>query len=109
MAAEALTEGIADAAERVTAEATRVERIKERKRGEVDLWDFVPYIGEIWGGNLNEFEDLDLAFDRFVARTVSAVIADAEEQASCSFANRAEIEDLVRCGLGLPILLENPF
>lgn len=108
VAAEALTEGIADAAEKVSAEATRVEHIKERKRGEIDMWDFVPYIGEIWGGSLNEFEDLDLAFDRFVARTVSAVIADAEEQASCSFANRAEIEDLVRCGLGLPMLLENP-
>lgn len=108
VAAEALTEGIADAAERVSAEATRVEQIKERKRGEIDLWDFVPYIGEIWGGSLNEFEDLDLAFDRFVARTVSAVVAEAEERAGCSFVNHVEIEDLVRCGVGLPLLLENP-
>jgi hypothetical protein len=107
-AAEALTEGIADAAEKVSTEATRVEQIKERKRGQIDMWDFVPYIGEIWGGSLNEFEDLDLDFDRFVARTVSAVVADAEERAGCSFVNHAEIEDLVRCGLGLPILLENP-
>ncbi len=108
IAAEALTEGIADAAEKVSAEATRVEQIKERKRGEIDLWDFVPYIGEIWGGSLNEFEDLDLAFDRFVAATISAVIGEAEERAGCSFAHRAEIEDLVRCGLGLPMLLANP-
>ncbi len=106
-AAEALTEGVADAAESVSAEAARVEHIKERKRGELDLWDFVPYIGEVWGGSLNEFEDLDLAFDRFVERTVSAVIAEAEKRAGCSFANRAEIEDLVRCALGLPMLLEN--
>ena len=109
VAAEALTEGIADAAEKVSAEATRVEQIKERKRGQIDMWDFVPYIGEIWGGSLNEFEDLDLAYDRFVARTVSAVVADAEERAGCSFVNHAEIEDLVRCGLGVPMLLENPF
>ena len=109
VAAEALTEGIADAAEKVSADATRVEHIKERKRGEIDLWDFVPYIGEIWGGSLNEFEDLDLAFDRFVARTVSAVVAETEERAGMSFVNRAEIEDLVRCGLGVPMLLENPY
>ena len=107
VAAEALTEGIADAAEKVTAEATRVAQIKERKRSEIDMWDFVPYIGAIWGGSLNEFEDLDLAFDRFIWRTVSTVIADAEQRAGCSFANRAEIEDVVRCGLGLPLLLES--
>lgn len=109
LAAEALTEGIADAAEKVSAEATRVEHIKERKRNEIDLWDFVPYIGAIWGGSLNEFEDLDLAFDRFVARTVSAVVAEAEERAGISFVNHMEIEELVRCGLGVPLLLENPY
>ncbi len=107
VAAEALTEGIADAADRVSAEAMRVGQIKERKRGGIDMWDFVPYIGAIWSGSLNEFEDLDLEFDRFVDRTVSAVIADAEQRAGCSFANRAEIEDVVRCGLGLPIMLES--
>lgn len=51
----------------------------------------------------------DRAFDRFVARTVSAVVAEAEERAGCSFVNHMEIEELVRCGLGVPLLLENPY
>ena len=108
-AVEALTEGISDAAEKVAAEATRVEQIKERERNKVDLWEFVPYIGGIWGGSLNEFEDLDLAYDRYVDRVVNSVITAAEQRAGASLANREELEDIVRCGLGLPMLLENPF
>ncbi|HVV16447.1 MAG TPA: DUF4157 domain-containing protein [Polyangia bacterium] len=108
-AGEALTEGIADAAERVAAEANRVEQLKEKERNKIDLWEFVPGIGDIWGGSLNQFEDLDLAYDRYVDRVVNTVITAAEQRAGCSLANRDELEDIVRCGIGLPMLLENPF
>lgn len=108
-AVEALTEGIADAAEKVAAEANRIEQIKERERNKVDLWEFVPVIGDIWGGSLNQFEDMDLAYDRFVDRVVNTVITAAEQRAGASLANRDELEDIVRCGIGLPMMLENPF
>lgn len=107
-AVEALTEGISDAAEKVAAEATRIERIKERERSKVDMWEFVPYIGGIWGGSLNQFEDIDLAFDRFIDRQVNTVITAAEQRAGASLANRAELEDIVRCGIAVPMLLESP-
>ncbi len=108
-AVEALTEGIADAAEKVAAEANRIEQIKERERNKIDLWEFVPVIGDIWGGSLNQFEDMDLAYDRFVDRVVNTVITAAEQRAGASLANREELEDIVRCGIGLPMMLENPF
>ncbi|HVY37305.1 MAG TPA: DUF4157 domain-containing protein [Polyangia bacterium] len=108
-AVEALTEGIADAAEKVAAEANRIEQIKERERNKIDLWEFVPVIGDIWGGSLNQFEDMDLAYDRFVDRVVNTVITAAEQRAGASPANREELEDIVRCGIGLPMMLENPF
>lgn len=107
--AEALTEGIADAAEKVAAETNRVEQIKQKERDKIDLWEWVPGIGDIWGGSLNQFEDLDLAYDRYVDRVVHSVIAAAEQQAGASLAKRDELEDIVRCGIGLPLMLENPF
>ena len=107
-AAEMLTEGIANAAEKVSAEAERLEAFKEMERNKIDLWDFVPGIGLIWGGKLNQFEDVEMAYDRYVDTIVRDVITEAERQAGCSFANRAEVEEVVRCGMGIPLLLENP-
>jgi Domain of unknown function (DUF4157) len=107
-ATELLTEGIADAAEKVGAEAERLEQLKEMERNKIDLWDFVPWIGAIWGGSLNQFEDLELAYDRYVDNVVRDVITQAERRAGCSFANRTALEEVVRCGLGTPLLLENP-
>ncbi|MES1165980.1 MAG: DUF4157 domain-containing protein [Verrucomicrobiota bacterium] len=106
-AAEMLTAGIADAAEEIAAEVERLERLKEMERNKIDLWDFVPGIGLIWGGALNQFEDLEMAHDRYVDRRIRDIIAAAERRAGCSFANRSGLEDLVRCGVGIPLLLEH--
>jgi hypothetical protein len=107
-AAEVFTERVANAAEMVAAEAERLEQLKEMERNKIDLWDFVPWIGAIWGGSLNRFEDLELAYDRYVDRVVWDVIGQAERDSGCSFVNRGALEEVVRCGMGIPILLENP-
>ena len=101
------SESVADAAENVEVEAERLAKFEEMKRNKIDLWDFVPVIGDIGGGNLNEFEDLHLAHDRWVDRVVKDVIDQAEWRAGQSFANRKELEDIVRIGMGLPVLLEH--
>jgi len=101
-----ISEGIAEAAEGVATEAERLDKFKEMERNKIDLWDFVPGIGEIWGGKLNEFEDLELAFDRWVDQVVDDVIARIEDRAGCSMSNREAFGEIVRIGIGLPVLLE---
>lgn len=105
-AMDLISEGIAEAAEGVAREAERLDRFKEMERNKIDLWDFVPGIGEIWGGKLNEFEDLELAFDRWVDQVVNDVIVRIEDRAGCSMANREAFGEVVRIGIGLPVLLE---
>ncbi|WP_178133964.1 eCIS core domain-containing protein [Vineibacter terrae] len=107
VAVDLFSEGVADAAENVEAEAERLAKFEEMQRSKIDLWDFVPGIGEIWGGNLNEFEDLELAHDRWLDKVVKDVVDQAEWRAQRSFGNRSEIEEIVRIGLGLPVLLEH--
>jgi hypothetical protein len=99
---------VAKAAEKISTEAERLEKLNEMERSKTDLWDFVPGSGLIWGGNPNQFEDLDLAFDRYIEKGGRTVITSAEEQACCSLADRASLEAIVRCGIEIPMLMENP-
>jgi hypothetical protein len=107
VAVDAFGDGIADAAENVQFEAERLIKLQEMERNKIDLWDFVPWIGQIWGGALNESEDLILAHDRWIDQVVRDVIKRAEWGARSSLANRPALEDIVRIGMGLPVLLEH--
>ena len=107
VAVDLFSEGIADAAENVQFEAERLEKFEEMQRNKIDLWEFVPGIGDIWGGSLNEFEDLELAYDRWVDQVVKDVLAKAEWRAGQSLPDRPALAEVIRIGLGLPVLLEH--
>jgi hypothetical protein len=100
-------EGIADAAENVEAEAERLTKLQEMARGKLDLWDFVPGIGAIWGGNLNQFETAELAHDRWIDQVVEDVIARAVWRAGATFGNRPALQEIVRVGMAMPSFLEH--
>lgn len=102
-----ISEGIANAAENTAFEMERLEKFKEMQRQKIDLWDFVPYIGAIWGGKLNEFEDIEMAFDRWIDQVVKDTVDKIEWQAKASLSNREAISEVVRIGMGLPLLLEH--
>jgi hypothetical protein len=96
-----------DAAENVEVEAERLTKFEEMRRAKIDLWDLVPGIGNIWGGNLNEFEDLEMAHDRWTDQVVKDVIDQAEWRVGASLVNRPQLDDVIRVGMGLPVLLEH--
>jgi hypothetical protein len=106
-AVDLFAEGVADAAENVELEAERLTKFQEMQRSKVDLWDFVPGIGAIWGGNLNQFEDIELAHDRWIDQVVEDVIVRAEYRAGCTFGNRLDLKDIVRVGMAMPSFLEH--
>jgi hypothetical protein len=107
--ASQFVDSVANAAENVAVEADRLAALKEKQRARIDIDEFVPGIGAIWGGRLNEFEDLELAFDGWVDAVVKDVIAGSEWKVGLCFdgTTRQTLENVVRTAMGLPILLEH--
>jgi Domain of unknown function (DUF4157) len=87
---ELLTARTADAAESVRTSLEREASLREAARAAAqddDSWvDWIPLIGDLFGGNLNAGEDQELAADRersardaYVQRTVNQVVTDIQE------------------------------
>ena len=102
-------DSVANAAETVAVEAERLAALEERQRARIDIQEFLPIVGDLWGGRLNEFEDLELAFDAWVDAVVKDVIAGSEWKVGLCFegTTRQNLENVVRTAMGLPILLEH--
>jgi hypothetical protein len=105
---EVMTARTASASERVRATAERMVKAEEERANKVSFWDFVPLIGDIWGGELNAGEDAMLRQEREVLALIADVIGGVEqaEQRSLAPAERAELGQLVRAALATPLLLE---
>ena len=104
---EAFSERTAEAAEKVHASVERQSSL-EKAASEVDdssWWDWVPIIGDIFGGSLNAGESQELAAQRegeerkkFVAEVVEAAIRDieADKRATLGPDQRAEVVEFVQ-------------
>lgn len=109
---EALTEGSAKAGEIVRSQAERQAAVKAREEEQSSSWwEWVPIIGDIWGGSLNVGEDEALRQDRErqqIDNLIKEIIDDLEKTEQRSFApqRRQEIEDVIRTAISLPGLLE---
>jgi hypothetical protein len=78
----------------------------ERRESEISWWEFVPVIGDIWGGDLNAGESEDPALSRATEQAIQDVIKDVEaaEQRSLSEEERAELDQLVRAAVTTSII-----
>jgi len=105
---EVLSERTASASERVHATAERMARAEEERESKISLWDFVPFIGDIWGGELNAGEDDMIRQEREILALIADVIGGVEqaEKRSLGPAERAELGQLVRAALATPLVIE---
>jgi Domain of unknown function (DUF4157) len=104
---EAFSERTAEAAESVhesVARQTALEAAAEQP-DDSSWWDWIPIIGDIWGGNLNAGESETLAAGReaeqrekLIKQTIDAVIHDLEQdkQATLGPEQRQDVEEFVR-------------
>jgi hypothetical protein len=90
--------------EQAKAKAEREEKAEEG----LDWQEFIPFIGMIWGGSLNEGEDEMIRDDRFIQNMIEDIIKEIEfsEQRSFDGDRRREIEDLVRAAIAAPMIGE---
>jgi hypothetical protein len=98
----------AEAASHVRDEAEAEARLAEERESRIDWVEFVPLVGDIYGGALNEGEDEQLASDRHVKALIDDIIAEVEHEERRTLAPqaRAEIEELVRAGIAAPYLAD---
>jgi hypothetical protein len=71
--------------------------------------DFVPLIGDIYGGSLNEGEDEILGREDLVRTAVSELILEIEfeEKRTLGPEKRLEVDELFRAAIGAPMLAEH--
>jgi hypothetical protein len=106
-AVEMLGERTAQASEFVRQQA-EAEAAREEKEEGLSWEDFIPFIGDVWGGSLNVGEDEILREERFIRDEIEDIIKEIEfnEKRSLGPQERREIEDLVRAAIGAPMLAE---
>jgi hypothetical protein len=106
-AIELLSERTAEAGTTVRKMA-EAEAAREDERSGLDWEDFIPYIGAIWGGSLNEGESEWLRQRDFIEKVIADAIAEVEltEKRSLGPQERQEVEDLVRVGIATPLFGE---
>jgi hypothetical protein len=105
----ALEEGTAHAAEQIRDDAEAQARAAAEKEDSLGDWqEWIPFIGDIWGGSLNEGEDEYLRQQRFYAAVVEDVIKriEHEEQRTIGGTQREELRDLIKAGIAAPYLLD---
>lgn len=105
----ALEEGTAEASEQIRADAEQqAQRAAEKEESLGDWQEWIPFIGDIWGGSLNEGEDEFLRQQRFYGDVVEDVIkrVEFEEQRTLGPKERADLADLVRAGIAAPYMVE---
>lgn len=106
----ALEEGTAEASEQIRADAEQQAKREAEKEDSLGDWqEWIPFIGDIWGGSLNEGEDEYLRQQRFYADVVEDVInrVEFEEQRTLGPKERADLADLVRAGIAAPYMVED--
>ncbi|HEF4760907.1 TPA: DUF4157 domain-containing protein [Pseudomonas putida] len=103
---ETFTEGTARVGEAVQAQEERAVAVEKEREDQVDFWAWVPLIGDIWGGSLNEGEDEMLRQEREIATLVKATIDDVEksEQRTLGEPERRELEQLIRTAIASPLV-----
>jgi hypothetical protein len=96
----------AEAAETLRTEAEDRARRDEERESELHWEEFIPFIGDIWGGSLNEGEDDLLRETRYVDAVIEDVIAEVEEaeRRSLGAERRQQIRELIRAAMGSPYL-----
>jgi len=97
---------MADAAEGARADAA-AEDAREADKSAFEWQDFIPIIGDLWGGSLNEGESEILRERDALEALLKDIIAEVEftEQRSLDAKARAELEELVRVGIALPLMV----
>ncbi|WP_307853191.1 DUF4157 domain-containing protein [Kitasatospora sp. RG8] len=105
-AIETLTARTAHAGEVVREQAEQVERERQKRESGIDFWDFVPLIGDVWGGSLNEGEDQELRRAQEVSQLIRGTIADVEatEHRTLGPAERQELDQLIRAAITSPLI-----
>jgi hypothetical protein len=92
----------AAAAEKAHAHAAR----DAAKEEEISWWEFVPIIGDLWGGELNAGEDALLQRDRELDKDIREAIAavEEEEQRSLNPEERKVVEETFRAAIAASLL-----
>jgi len=105
----ALTEGTARAGEAVQEQVAKMEAAEKAREDRIDVWDWVPLIGDIWGGSLNEGEDEIIRQDRQVTRLINETIGEVEqsEQRTLGSSERAELAQIIRAAIASPLIMED--
>lgn len=105
----ALEEGTAEAAENLRLDAEEQARKAAEKEDSWGDWEeWIPFLGDIWGGSLNEGEDEYLRQQRHYADVVEDVIKriEYEEKRTIAGTEREELRDLVRAGIAAPYMVD---
>jgi hypothetical protein len=78
------------------------------KEDDVSWWEFVPVIGDLWGGELNAGEDDLLRRDRELNKDILETIAaiEEEEKRSLNPEERKVVEDTFRAAIAAPLMTE---
>jgi hypothetical protein len=94
----------AEAAEQLRTDAEQRAKRLEEKESQLHWEEFIPFIGDIYGGSLNEGEDEMLRQQRYIQVVINDVIAEVEhhEQKTLGPDQRKNIEELIRAGMGAP-------
>jgi hypothetical protein len=101
----ALSEGTADAAERVHKYAETHAPSKPPEEG-MDWEEWIPWLGDLWGGSLNAGEDQAMKYDQFIVGEVNRVIKQIE-QAEARSIGPPELNNLramIRTAIAAPYL-----
>jgi hypothetical protein len=106
---DALTEGTARAGTAAQAQVAKSEAAEKARQDRFDIMDWMPVIGDIWGGALNEGEDQMIREDREIAALVEETISDVEktEKRSLGEPERRELEQLIRAAISSPLVMED--
>lgn len=101
-AVEVFGERSADAAERAHRDAER----DAAKEDSWSLWDFVPFIGDIWGGDVNAGESEELRCEDELRKDIQDAIAavEAEEARKLIPEEREVVEETFRAAIGASLV-----
>ncbi len=91
------------------AEKTHAYAAKDAaKEDDVSWWEFVPVIGDLWGGELNAGEDDLLRRDRELNKDILETIAaiEEEEKRSLNPEERKVVEDTFRAAIAASLMTE---
>ena len=103
-----LMEHTANAAEQIRLDAESQAKAAAEKEDSLDWQEFIPFIGDVWGGSLNEGEDAYLRQQRFYAAVVDDVLlaVENEEQRTIGGQERSDLAEHIRASIGAPYLID---